>query len=60
MLEGLEQEARETKKGCWADPHPVPPWEWRKRNRVSGQAYDLPLARLASACVTKWNEDFRG
>jgi len=31
VLEGLEQEARETKKGFWADPHPVPPWEWRKR-----------------------------
>ena len=30
-LERLEQEARETKKGFWADPHPVPPWEWRKR-----------------------------
>jgi len=31
VLEGLEQEAREMKKGFWADPHPVPPWEWRKR-----------------------------
>jgi hypothetical protein len=19
------------RKGLWADPHPVPPWEWRKR-----------------------------
>ena len=31
VLEGLEKEAREAKKGLWADPHPVPPWEWRKR-----------------------------
>jgi len=31
--EGLEYEAREERKGLLADPHPVPPWEWRKRNR---------------------------
>jgi len=30
MLEGLEREARQAKKGLWADPEPVPPWEWRK------------------------------
>lgn len=30
-LERLEREARQAKKGLWADPHPVPPWEWRKR-----------------------------
>ena len=33
-LKELEQEARETKRGLWADPHAVAPWEWRKmRNR---------------------------
>ena len=31
VLEGFEKEAREAKKGLWADPRPVPPWEWRKR-----------------------------
>jgi endonuclease YncB( thermonuclease family) len=31
VLEGLETEAREAKKGLWTDPHPVPPWEWRHR-----------------------------
>jgi hypothetical protein len=31
MLEGLEKDAGEAKKGLWADSHPVPPWEWRKR-----------------------------
>ena len=31
MLEGVETEARKAKKGLWADPQPVPPWEGRKR-----------------------------
>ena len=31
VLEGLETEAREAKRGLWVDPHPVPPWEWRHR-----------------------------
>ena len=26
-LKLLEKEAREARKGLWADPHPVPPWE---------------------------------
>ena len=30
VLEGLEKEARGSKKGLWADPQPVPPWEWRR------------------------------
>jgi len=33
VLEGLEKAARESRKGLWVDPHPVPPWEWRKRSR---------------------------
>ena len=33
VLEGLEMEAREARRGLWVDPHPVPPWEWRKRTR---------------------------
>jgi endonuclease YncB( thermonuclease family) len=32
MLEGLEKEAREAKKGLWADQELVPPWEWRRRS----------------------------
>jgi len=31
VLEGLENEARVAGRGLWAAPHPVPPWEWRKR-----------------------------
>ncbi len=33
VLERLEKEAREAQKGLRADPHPVPPWEWRKKGR---------------------------
>ncbi len=28
-LAQLEREARGAKRGLWADPHAVPPWEWR-------------------------------
>jgi micrococcal nuclease len=27
----LEAEARHARKGLWADPNPVPPWEWRRQ-----------------------------
>ena len=30
-MEQLEKSASETKNDLWADPQPVPPWEWRKR-----------------------------
>ena len=33
VLEGLEKEAREAKKGLWVDPAHVPSREWRKRTR---------------------------
>lgn len=28
-----EDEARARRIGLWADPHPTPPWEWRKMGR---------------------------
>jgi hypothetical protein len=39
VLEGLEKEAREAKKGLWVDPAPIPPWVYRKARR--GQSLDL-------------------
>ena len=39
VLEELEKAAREERKGLWADPQLVPPWEWRKGGRR--QALDL-------------------
>ena len=38
-LEKLEKEAREAKKGLWADSAPIPPWVYRKAKR--GQSLDL-------------------
>ena len=31
MLARLETDAREAKRGLWADPNPVPPWQWRRQ-----------------------------
>ena len=45
VLEGLETEVREAKKGLWADPQPVPPWEWRQlRRSLPSYLPRLPLA----------------
>jgi endonuclease YncB( thermonuclease family) len=30
QYELAEEEARAKRAGLWADPEPVPPWEWRK------------------------------
>jgi micrococcal nuclease len=37
VLEKLEKDAREAKKGLWQDPAPVPPWVYRKARR--GEPY---------------------
>jgi nuclease-like protein len=36
ILEGLEKDAREAKKGLSLNPQPIPPWEWRKLGRALG------------------------
>lgn len=33
-LERLEAEARAAKRGLWSQPHPVPPWDWRRGEGV--------------------------
>ncbi|MDP3211912.1 thermonuclease family protein [Methylotenera sp.] len=32
-LYGLEDDARNARRGLWADDNPTPPWEWRKAKR---------------------------
>jgi len=29
-----EEEARGDERGLWADPKPIPPWEWRSGKRL--------------------------
>lgn len=37
-LAALEAEARKERRGLWADPHPVAPWEWRTTERAGAAA----------------------
>ena len=39
VLEHLEMEAREAKRGLWVDAEPVPPWEWRHRQEAVRPSY---------------------
>ena len=32
-LAAAEAEARAARRGLWADPNPIPPWEWRRQGR---------------------------
>ena len=32
-LYGLQDEARASRRGLWADPQPVAPWDWRLKTR---------------------------
>lgn len=36
-LAAAEQQARDKRLGLWADPHPVPPWDWRRGRRQAAQ-----------------------
>jgi endonuclease YncB( thermonuclease family) len=34
-LEVVEEVAKASHKGLWADPHPVPPWKWKATKKTS-------------------------
>lgn len=33
-LQAIQSEARDARRGLWAEENPVPPWDWRKRSRT--------------------------
>ncbi|MDH4040145.1 MAG: thermonuclease family protein, partial [Gammaproteobacteria bacterium] len=33
LLEAAEDKARAERLGLWAEPNPVPPWEWRRQQK---------------------------
>ena len=37
----LEDDARAARRGLWADAHPVPPWEYRRKQRLENGAHAL-------------------
>lgn len=42
----LESNTREARRSLWADPNPIPPWEWRKGIRAAaGDSGALPQPR---------------
>jgi endonuclease YncB( thermonuclease family) len=47
-LYAVQDEARATKRGLWADPSPTPPWEWRKGERQHGSPSVTSLPERSS------------
>ena len=40
----MERDARDAKRGLWADPNPVPPWDWRRGTRDIVAATHAPAS----------------
>jgi hypothetical protein len=45
-LEKLEKDVRESKKGLWVDPAPIPPWVYRKAKRTKHRRAYLELEEI--------------
>ena len=37
-FKAAEADARANKRGLWTDPHPVPPWQFRRQHAARGNA----------------------
>ena len=57
VLEVLEKDAREGRKGLWADPQPVPPWEWRKRSRFISISFSRKIEVIESGSYLNPQEE---
>jgi endonuclease YncB( thermonuclease family) len=53
----LEAEARATRAGLWADPLPVPPWEWRRMTPKSGRSGIWDRMRPGGRVATQARRD---
>lgn len=40
----MERDARDAKRGLWADPNPLPPWDWRRGTRDIVAATHVPAS----------------
>jgi endonuclease YncB( thermonuclease family) len=47
-LYALENEARMNRRGLWADPASIPPWEWRRNGRRMAQGDPSVVSRQSS------------
>lgn len=49
-LPAMEAEERESKRGLWADDNPMPPWDWRHRDKHHAEEeFDFGEAACLSA-----------
>ena len=60
VLEKLETEAREARKGLWKDPHPIPPWDFRHGKTSSRPQDREPLRSFSTPPVSVESTGIRG
>lgn len=53
-LAKLEAEAKQAKRGLWADPNPTPPWDWRKAKRTPKDPCSSDDDCILRLCCCTW------